>query len=245
MCFSTWKMLLCGRQSFYFINPCIVKFNFRNRLFIDGAYYIVNKIENYNPLELTSTNVELVKLLETEVFTPQQFKLSDSTSISSGVDVQNYRLNSSLNVGTNIQNRGSNCLAVGENIIIPASCNNLIVFGNNITADENSTGLLLNYKSYVALISQTGTAAPTAIVLENTLGTLTFTYFGVGVYKVATTDSLFTLNKTFLLIENSNNSNNSLFRTGVNDLVISCSDLLGAAVNGTLNKTSIEIRIYY
>jgi hypothetical protein len=223
----------------------IYNFNFRNRLFIDGAYYIVNKIENYNPLELTSTNVELVKLLETEVFTPQQFKLSDSTSISSGVDVQNYRLNSSLNVGTNIQNRGSNCLAVGENIIIPASCNNLIVFGNNITADENSTGLLLNYKSYVALISQTGTAAPTAIVLENTLGTLTFTYFGVGVYKVATTDSLFTLNKTFLLIENSNNSNNSLFRTGVNDLVISCSDLLGAAVNGTLNKTSIEIRIYY
>jgi len=118
----------------------IYNFNFRNRLFIDGAYYIVNKIENYNPLELTSTNVELVKLLETEVFTPQQFRLSDSTSINAGTDTQNYRLNSSLNVGTNIQNRGTNCLAIGDNIIIPASCTNVTVIGSNISVPENTIG---------------------------------------------------------------------------------------------------------
>jgi len=118
----------------------IYNFNFRNRLFIDGAYYIVNKIENYNPLELTSTNVELVKLLETEVFTPQQFRLSDSTSINAGTDTQNYRLNSSLNVGTNIQNRGTNCLAVGDNIMIPASCENVTVIGSNVSVPENTIG---------------------------------------------------------------------------------------------------------
>jgi len=122
----------------------IYLFDFRNRLFIDGAYYIVNKIENYNPLELTSTKVELVKLLETDVFTPTSVLISEDTGINAGQDIQNYRLNSSLNVGTNIQNRGTNCLAVGNNIVIPASCENVTVIGNNITIDENTNNFTLN-----------------------------------------------------------------------------------------------------
>lgn len=224
----------------------IYLFNFRNRLFIDGAYYIVNKIENYNPLELTSTKVELVKLLETDVFTPSSILISGDTAVNAGQDVQNYRLNSSLNVGTNIQNRGTNCLAVGNNIVIPASCTNLMVFGSNITADENSTGLLLNYKSYVALISQTGTSAPTAIVLENTLGDITFSYVGVGRYNVITS-SLFTLNKTFALITNSNRGTNAIYQIDVDNFRIYCKDLTASGnpfLNDALDNTSIEIRVY-
>jgi len=142
----------------------INEFSFRNRLFIDGSYYIVNKIENYTPLEQTSTKVELIKLLDTEAFVPESILISDS-SVDAGSEVYTARLNSSLNVGTNIQNRGTNCLAIGENIVIPESCTNLIVFGSNITADENSTGLLLNYKSYVALISQIAPTAATSGLL--------------------------------------------------------------------------------
>lgn len=223
----------------------INEFSFRNRLFIDGSYYIVNKIENYTPLEQTSTKVELIKLLDTEVFTPTSFLISD-TSINAGNDVQTSRLNSSFNVGTNIQNKGTNCLAIGENIVIPESCSNLIVFGSNITADENSTGLLLNYKSYVALITQSGTAAPTAIVLENTLGEVTFSYVAGGRYEL-TTDSLFTLDKTFALITNSNLGSNAIYQSSVNTLRINCRDLTTSGnpyLNGALNNTSIEIRVY-
>ena len=122
----------------------IYLFNFRNRLFIDGAYYIVNKIENYNPLELTSTKVELVKLLDTDVFTPESININDNTAVNAGENVQSYRLNSSLNVGTNIQNKGTNCLAVGNNIVIPSSCENVTVIGNNITIDENTNNFTLN-----------------------------------------------------------------------------------------------------
>ena len=198
----------------------IYLFNFRNRLFIDGAYYIVNKIENYNPLELTSTKVELVKLLETDAFTPTSVLISGDTAINAGQDQQNYRLNSSLNVGTNIQNRGANCLAIGENIVIPASCTNLIVFGSNITADENSTGLLLNYKSYVALISQTGTAAPTVTVLENTIGNISWTRSSVGQYVGLLTDS------------------------SVSSVLIYTNSFAGTPTDSLLDKTSIEIRVY-
>ena len=223
----------------------INQFSFRNRLFIDGAYYIVNKIENYTPLDQTSTKVELIKLLKSEVFVPEQFLISDSP-INAGNGVATARLNSSLNIGTNIQNRGTNCLAVGENIVIPESCNNLIVFGSNITADENSTGLLLGYKSYIALISQTGTDAPTAIVLNNTLGDVTFSYVGVGRYNI-TTNSLFTLNKTFALTTNSNRGVNSIYQIDIDNFRIYCKDLTSSGIpllNDALNNTSIEIRVY-
>ena len=223
----------------------INEFSFRNRLFIDGSYYIVNKIENYTPLEQTSTKVELIKLLDTEVFTPASFLISDTT-VNAGNEVYTSRLNSSLNVGTNIQNRGTNCLAIGENIVIPESCSNLIVFGSNITADENSTGLLLNYKSYVALITQSGTAAPTAIVLENTLGEVTFSYVAVGSYKVITSD-LYTLDKTFALITNSKRGTNSIHRENISDLRINCRDLSASGnpyMNDALESTTIEIRVY-
>jgi len=41
------------------------------------------------------------------------------------------------------------------------------------------------YKVYTALLTQSGTDAPVATVLENTLGiNLTFSYLGVGVYTV-------------------------------------------------------------
>jgi hypothetical protein len=82
----------------------IYNFSFRNRLFIDGAYYIVNKIENYNPLEETSTNVELIKLLDTEVFTPESFLISSMPTIGGGNEVYSAKLNSALNVGSGIQN---------------------------------------------------------------------------------------------------------------------------------------------
>lgn len=118
----------------------IYNFNFRNRLFIDGAYYIVNKIENYNPLELTSTKVELIKLLETQVFTPTKFLISSSTDVAGGVEVYNSTLNTSFSVGTGNQNRGSNCMAIGDNIMIPASCENVTVIGSNVSVPENTSG---------------------------------------------------------------------------------------------------------
>jgi len=119
----------------------IYNFSFRNRLFIDGAYYIVNKIENYNPLSEQSTKCELIKLLESDVFSPTSYLISSNTSVSAGNGVLSARLNSGLNVGSNIQNRGTNCIAIGDNIIIPESCSNVTVIGSNIEIDENTSNV--------------------------------------------------------------------------------------------------------
>ncbi len=42
---------------------------------------------------------------------------------------------------------------------------------------------LLGYKVYTALLTQTGLTAPSAIVLENTIGTVTWAYEGLGQYS--------------------------------------------------------------
>ena len=57
-----------------------------------------------------------------------------------------------------------------------------------VTALENDNGI----KVYKALLTQTGTDAPTAIVLENTLGVIPiFTYNGAGDWVLSVNNSLF------------------------------------------------------
>ncbi len=54
-----------------------------------------------------------------------------------------------------------------------------------------------NPKVYRALLSQSGENAPTAEVLENTIGDISFSYIAPGVYT-AVSDDLYTLAKTFV-----------------------------------------------
>ena len=41
-------------------------------------------------------------------------------------------------------------------------------------------------KTYIALLNQTGTNPPTATILKNTIGTLTYQYTGPGQYQIDT-----------------------------------------------------------
>ncbi len=52
-------------------------------------------------------------------------------------------------------------------------------------------------KIYRALLSQSGTAAPTAVILENTLGEVpTFSYSATGLYLLTTVSPVFVVDKT-------------------------------------------------
>ena len=127
----------------------IYNFSFRHRWFIDDAYYIVNKIINYDPTQERSIQCELIKLLESDVFTPSSFRLTDSTDIKTGNGVSTAKLNSALNVGTNVQNRGTNCIAIGNNIFIPEGCSNLTVIGNDVVvANGVSNSSVINTDNY-------------------------------------------------------------------------------------------------
>jgi len=86
--------------------------------------------------------------------------------------------------------------------------------------------------------------APTATVLENTIGNVWFTYGGVGQY-FANSSGLFTINKTFFV--SGFTSQTFLLSTNIDDnqIGLSAFDTLSASFdNNLLYNTPIEIRIY-
>lgn len=104
------------------------------------------------------------------------------------------------------------------------------------------------YGVYNALLTQNGTSAPTATVLENDLGTVTFTYEGIGTYYLHCTGA-FPEDKYFAPMPAYG------YDSGVNQglggdpyqwsrldddtVVISLNS------NSQLNNTPIEIKVYY
>jgi len=121
---------------------------------------------------------------------------------------------------------------------------------NNIDTGGSS------YLVYTALLKQTGTNAPQAQVLENTLGgTVVWEYTNVGLYT-GTLAAAFTANKTSIQITNwFNGANQGFARCYISDspnsVQIECADITGGSnINNLLGASFtndncfIEIRVY-
>jgi hypothetical protein len=112
------------------------------------------------------------------------------------------------------------------------------------------------FKIYTALLTQTGTSAPTAVVLENTLGAaVVWARSSAGTYT-GTLASAFTVNKTSVDPQSVVAGVSGLYglvkavRTSANVVTVTTSDvdLVGdtaAATDAMLSSTMIEIRVYY
>lgn len=106
------------------------------------------------------------------------------------------------------------------------------------------------YLKYVALLTQSGTSAPTATVLENTLGgAVTTGRTGVGTYTL-TLGSAFTLNKTVCFttmgspITSASTTNEiRAYRQTSNNIIIQTTQD-GVLVDGNLTLATIEVRVY-
>lgn len=111
--------------------------------------------------------------------------------------------------------------------------------------DSIAIAEIIPYKKYTALLNQTGASAPTATVLENTLGvTPTFTYNDVGEY-VINTITAFPNNKTSFIFGNTVDLKADLNSyTGTNTLDIFTRDNSNVLANNILVNTFIEIRVY-
>lgn len=112
---------------------------------------------------------------------------------------------------------------------------------------SNSNGEIKPYKVYVANLTQSGTSAPVETIFENNIGTLSWSYDGVGGYSV-TSSGLFTLNKTTIEIGQNYGGSGSVTYAYVND-ADSCSIeskalTTGSAQDGNLIQTKVEIRVY-
>lgn len=113
--------------------------------------------------------------------------------------------------------------------------------------EESVITLNPSYKVYTALLTQEGIDAPTAIVLQNTLGNIQFTRVDIGTYNLVLNEA-FTLGKTFVIITPTLNVVDlSLINveSGTDNINIQTFNMgIPGLSDDLLNKTSIEIRVY-
>jgi hypothetical protein len=129
------------------------------------------------------------------------------------------------------------------------------LFGSNSNGDQVQFNMSsfsnTTYKVYTALLTQSGTDAPIATVLENTLGgDVTWTREVAGVY-VGSSIGLFTLDKTALFIQKDVSLSKILVSPKDNSIVKIDEDTINIytydednIIDGVLNNTTIEIRVY-
>lgn len=172
----------------------ISTFSFRKKYFIKDSYYLVNKIVDYNPMVIDSTQVELIKVLNVDLFVPQNNYFRLSNSISSGKDVTIQSDNTSTTLGNSIVNSDTS-LVVGNNNSTQRQSSNIVLVGNNITVPDTVSNFTLlnenvmanmsgNYSSvitvtsdynvnkYDSLILVDASASNTQILLDNILDNL-------------------------------------------------------------------------
>lgn len=123
---------------------------------------------------------------------------------------------------------------------------------NTVTKNYNYTTFLFEtvlnikpYKTYVALLTQTNTSAPTATILENTLGgTITWSYLNPGQYQ-GTLTGAFTLNKTVVFLTGPQGQAGIMGAAqSLNSVSISVRAITGGGTDGILLNAPIEIRVY-
>lgn len=113
-----------------------------------------------------------------------------------------------------------------------------------VTGGANITGTINGVKTYTALIFQSGTSAPAAIVLgNNTVGSIVWTRTSTGAY-VGTLSGAFTANKTTCTINNTVFGSITVQQSSVNTIAITTADLTGSLMDGRLTNNTIKIEVY-
>jgi hypothetical protein len=139
---------------------------------------------------------------------------------------------------------GVNVLGGVSNVSVTNS-SGITISESNVTYDNGIKTLnSVSYKKYVALLNQTGTAAPTATILDNTLSEIiTWSRSATGEYEGTLTGE-FTDNKTFVLITITQSGQVLAARKNNNIVQVYTFTDLGVAIDGYLTNASIEIRVY-
>ena len=105
-----------------------------------------------------------------------------------------------------------------------------------------------SYKVYSALLNQSGTSDPTAMVNENTIGTFTLTRNSTGIYYLTSPEfnGYPDYGKVLVFVTNGliNRSITGAYTPPINGVTITTADLAGIFTDGYINNCSIEIRLY-
>ncbi len=184
------------------------------------------------------------------------------TYIASG----NYTLASGLcaKVKVNVSNTGPATININGTGVIAIQLNGAALAAKDIHAGEiylltydgtafqlRQTSGTARKKVYKALLTQVGTAAPTAIVAENQIGAIVWSRAGVGSYA-GTLAGAFTANKTYLHVDDPAIVGDTavIGRTSADAIFINTSDEdnvsgIATPADSLLTNTQLLIEVYY
>jgi|688.fasta_scaffold502422_3 hypothetical protein len=105
------------------------------------------------------------------------------------------------------------------------------------------------YLKYIANLSQSGGIAPTAVILENTLGEIpTYSYSSAGNYNINFSVVSLDTSRTYIVISPKvlTADGSSVFINGMSPSTIEIItlDSTNTGADGILENTTIEIRVY-
>jgi len=104
----------------------------------------------------------------------------------------------------------------------------------------------VNYKKYIANITQVGITDPVLTILENTIGDIVWTRIGAGQYDGVLVGAFPTASNVYAIIQSFNiySAHISIYNADPDTLQIFTLDNTYAPVDGVLFNTTIEIRVY-
>jgi hypothetical protein len=226
-----------------------------DKIYIDNSWWNINKIADYNANNNQLTKVELI-------------------SIDTEIDLVSFQTANGNPIGDTITAVGTDSMlrtmTMNNNVIMPGA--DAMVFGRGNTVTSGTRGVLIgdgqvlendgmvvsnltvtgsingevvvNSAKYIATISQAGTAAPTVTVLENSIGDIVWTRAAVGDYLGTLTGAFPDIDKTYLIIGQSQSNRFSLNYIDADNVSIITLDSAGVNQDALLGYTTIEIRTY-
>jgi hypothetical protein len=220
-----------------------------DKIRIDNSWWNINRVIDYNANTDGLTKVELISVdseLELAPFITNTGNPSPSVTTEAAL---NSVLRSST-ISGNVILDGSQVAVMGRGNTIAQGVRGLVI-GDGQTLNEDGiltpkiNGAAVQSSTYVANLTQNGTAAPTAIELSNNIGLVTWTRTAAGEY-LGTPTTPFDPLYTFVMINNVEHDylTSSYINTDGDIVIVTCRTSGHSHQDGILNNTTLEIRTY-
>jgi hypothetical protein len=219
-----------------------------DKIRIDNSWWNINKVIDYNANLNQLTKVELISV-DTEIDLPPFIINTGKPYPSTTVNVALESVRRSAMYSGNVILEGADVDVYGVRNTIAQNVRGVVI-GNDQTLNEDGiitpkiNGLNAPVKSYVANLTQLGTAAPTSVIIANTFD-VTWARLRSGEYEGTPSIDLSSLN-TFITINNVSHDHLTSSYVGNDGLIyiITCRTSGHSHVDSILNNTSLEIRTY-
>lgn len=232
----------------------IHKLKLNDKIRIDNSWWNINQVMDYDANNNAPTKVELISVDSDILLAP--FQVGNGTT--TGGNVVNEAVTNALRSATITNNtvlNGADVIIRGQGNVALPNVRGLII-GNGQTLDQDgiitpringilASNALTQYTKYVAILSQVGTSAPTAIIFENALTAITWTRIAQGDYLGTPLIPLNALT-TFVTIGNTEHDYlaTALINSDGNVVVRTTDTATHIHTDGWLNYSPLEIRIY-